>query len=95
MLMPGHSIGSFACLTLGLDMTSPEAMDTYRLRDEQEKYNQQMKSEMASDRQRNWFRTERLEGSCSFHFTDPKLISETCVEVNHSEEDVPVFTGCA
>ena len=46
--------GFFASLTLKLDMTAPEAMDAYQLRDEQEKYYQQMKSEMASDRQRNW-----------------------------------------
>ena len=35
-------------------MTAPQAMDAYQLRDEQEKYYQQMKSEVASDRQRNW-----------------------------------------
>ena len=35
-------------------MTPPEAMDAYQLRDEQEKYYQQMKSQVASDRQRNW-----------------------------------------
>ena len=46
--------GFFASLTLGLDMTPPEAMDAYQLRDEQEKYYQQMKSQVASDRQRNW-----------------------------------------
>ena len=46
--------GFFASLTLRLDMTAPEAMDAYQLRDEQEKYFQQMKSEVASDRQRNW-----------------------------------------
>lgn len=48
------TMGFFASLTLGLDMTAPQAMDAYQLRDEQEKYNQQMKSETASDRQRNW-----------------------------------------
>lgn len=48
------TMGFFASLTLGLDMAAPQAMDAYRLRDEQEKYNQQMKSETASDRQRNW-----------------------------------------
>jgi len=41
-------------MTLKVDMTAPEAMDAYQLRDEQEKYYQQMKSEVASDRQRNW-----------------------------------------
>jgi len=46
--------GFFANLTLALDLTSPAAMDAYQLRDEQEKYYQQMKSEVASDRQRNW-----------------------------------------
>ena len=46
--------GFFASLTLKLDMTAPQAMDAYQLRDEQEKYYQQMKSEVASDRQRNW-----------------------------------------
>lgn len=46
--------GFFASLTLKIDMSAPEAMDAYQLRDEQEKYYQQMKSEIASDRQRNW-----------------------------------------
>ena len=46
--------GFFASMTLRLDMTAPEAMDAYQLRDEQEKYYQQMKSEVAADRQRNW-----------------------------------------
>lgn len=46
--------GFFASMTLKLDMTAPEAMDAYQLRDEQEKYYQQMKSEVASGRQRNW-----------------------------------------
>lgn len=46
--------GFFANLTLALDLTSPAAMDAYQLRDEQEKYYQQMKSEVASNRQRNW-----------------------------------------
>ena len=46
--------GFFASMTLKVDMTAPETMDAYQLRDEQEKYYQQMKSEVASDRQRNW-----------------------------------------
>ncbi len=46
--------GFFANITLSLDLTSPAAIDAYQLRDEQEKYYQQMKSEVASDRQRNW-----------------------------------------
>lgn len=46
--------GFFANITLKLDLTSPQALEAYRLRDEQEKYFQQMKSEVASDRQRNW-----------------------------------------
>ncbi len=46
--------GFFANITLSLDLTSPAAIDAYQLRNEQEKYYQQMKSELASDRQRNW-----------------------------------------
>ena len=46
--------GFFAIMTLKLDMMPTQAMDSYKLRDEQEKYNQLMKSETASDRQRNW-----------------------------------------
>ena len=46
--------GFIALVTLGLDITAPQALGHYELRDEQEKYFQQMKSEMSSDRQRNW-----------------------------------------
>lgn len=48
------TMGFFANMTHKLDMTAPEALANYKLRDEQEKYFQQMKSEMNSDRQRNW-----------------------------------------
>ena len=46
--------GFFAIVTHKLDMTAMETLYTYRLRDEQEKYFQQMKSQMSCDRQRNW-----------------------------------------
>jgi len=46
--------GFIALLTLGLDWTPAEALGHYRLRDEQEKYFEQMKDQMAADRQRNW-----------------------------------------
>jgi hypothetical protein len=46
--------GFFAITTHKLGMTAMEALNTYRLRDEQEKYFQQMKSQMSCDRQRNW-----------------------------------------
>lgn len=48
------TMGFFANMTHKLNMTAPEALASYKLRDEQEKYFQQMKSEMNSDRQRNW-----------------------------------------
>ena len=48
------TMGFFANMTHKLDLTAPEALAAYKLRDEQEKYFQQMKSEMNSDRQRNW-----------------------------------------
>jgi len=48
-----HS-GFFAILTHGLDWNALEAYGNYRLRDEQEKYFQQMKDQMGADRQRNW-----------------------------------------
>lgn len=48
------TFGFFANITLKLDLTPPQALEDYRIRDEQEKYFQQMKSEVASDRQRNW-----------------------------------------
>ena len=47
-------LGLVAIVTLGLDLTAPQALAHYKLRDEQEKYFQQMKTEMCSDRQRNW-----------------------------------------
>ena len=40
-----------------------ETLETYQLRDEQEKYFQQMKDQMSADRQRNWWeegKTSRL-----------------------------------
>jgi hypothetical protein len=46
--------GFFAITTHKLDYTAMEALRVYRLRDEQEKYFSQMKSQMAADRQRNW-----------------------------------------
>jgi transposase len=46
--------GFFSILTHRLDFNAMKAFRTYRLRDEQEKYFQQMKDQMVSDRQRNW-----------------------------------------
>jgi hypothetical protein len=46
--------GFFAIMTHGIDFSAMEAFRTYGLRDEQEKYFQQMKSQMMADRQRNW-----------------------------------------
>jgi hypothetical protein len=46
--------GFFSILTYGVNFNAIETYKNYRLRDEQEKYFQQMKSQMVSDRQRNW-----------------------------------------
>ena len=46
--------GFFAIMTHGVDFGAMEAFRTYSLRDEQEKYFQQMKDQMVADRQRNW-----------------------------------------
>lgn len=46
--------GFFGYITLGLDYTALQALDAYSLRDEQEKYFCQMKTQMGFDRQRNW-----------------------------------------
>jgi hypothetical protein len=46
--------GFFAITTHRLECTAMEVYRIYRLRDEQEKYFQQMKDQMVSDRQRNW-----------------------------------------
>ena len=46
--------GFFAIMTHGVDFSAMETFRTYSLRDEQEKYFQQMKSQMMADRQRNW-----------------------------------------
>jgi len=46
--------GFFAIMTHKLDLSAMETFRTYRLRDEQEKYFQQMKSQMVCDKQRNW-----------------------------------------
>jgi transposase len=46
--------GFFSIMTHRLDFDTMKTFRTYRLRDEQEKYFQQMKDQMVSDRQRNW-----------------------------------------
>ena len=46
--------GFFSMITHGLDFDAMETFHSYCLRDEQEKYFQQMKSQMVTDRQRNW-----------------------------------------
>jgi len=46
--------GFFAIMTHGLDYNAMETYRIYGLRDEQEKFFQQMKSQMVADRQRNW-----------------------------------------
>ena len=46
--------GFFAIMTHGVDFDATAAFRAYRLRDEQEKYFQQMKDQMSADRQRNW-----------------------------------------
>jgi len=46
--------GFFAIMTHGVDFGAMDTFRAYRLRDEQEKYFQQMKDQMVSDRQRNW-----------------------------------------
>ena len=46
--------GFFAIITHAVDFDAMHAYRTYRLRDEQEKYFQQMKDQMVADRQRNW-----------------------------------------
>jgi hypothetical protein len=46
--------GFFSIMTHGLDFDAMKAYGTYRLRDEQEKYFQQMKDQMVADKQRNW-----------------------------------------
>lgn len=46
--------GFFAIMTHGVDFSAMDAYRAYGLRDEQEKYFQQMKNQMVADRQRNW-----------------------------------------
>ena len=46
--------GLFSIMTHGLEFDAMNAYHAYRLRDEQEKYFQQMKDQMVADRQRNW-----------------------------------------
>jgi hypothetical protein len=46
--------GFFSIITHKQDLSAMAAFHTYRLRDEQEKFFQQMKGQMLSDRQRNW-----------------------------------------
>ena len=46
--------GFFSIMTHGVEFSAMETFRTYGLRDEQEKYFQQMKSQMVADRQRNW-----------------------------------------
>ena len=46
--------GFFAIMTHGVDYGAMKTFRIYGLRDEQEKFFQQMKSQMVADRQRNW-----------------------------------------
>ena len=46
--------GFFALISHKLDLTAMETFEHYTLRDEQEKYFQQMKSQMGFDKQQNW-----------------------------------------
>ena len=46
--------GFFSIMTHGLEFDAMNAYRAYRLRDEQEKFFQQMKDQMVADRQRNW-----------------------------------------
>ena len=46
--------GFFSIMTHGLEFNAMDVFRAYRLRDEQEKYFQQMKDQMVADRQRNW-----------------------------------------
>ena len=46
--------GFFAIVTLGLDWDPKTTFMHYKVRDEQEKYFEQMKDQMVADRQRNW-----------------------------------------
>ena len=46
--------GFYAIATLGMDLSAMETWHLYGLRDEQEKYFQQMKTQLGSNRQRNW-----------------------------------------
>jgi hypothetical protein len=48
------SSGFFALMTNVIDYDPLETLNAYKLRDEREKYFQQMKDQMVSDRQRNW-----------------------------------------
>ena len=52
--MQRRASGFYAIATLGMDMTAMQTWELYGLRDEQEKYFQQMKSQLGFDRQRNW-----------------------------------------
>ena len=56
--------GFFAIMTHKLDMDPMTALDNYALRDEQEKYFQQMKSQMNMGRHRTWSE----EGKSGRHF---------------------------
>jgi hypothetical protein len=51
--------GFFSIMTHGLDFSAIDAYRNYGLRDEQEKYFQQMKDQMLADRQRNWSEEEK------------------------------------
>ena len=49
-----NASGFFSIMTHGVDFDAMKAFRSYRLRDEQEKFFQQMKDQTMSDRQRNW-----------------------------------------
>lgn len=51
------AFGFFANMTLGVDYSAEEALSVYHLRDEQEKYFNDMKTRLHADRQHRWTET--------------------------------------
>ena len=65
--------GFFAYVTLGTDKTALESLEAYMLRDEQEKYFQQMKGQMCFGRQQVW--TEESKNGRLFILFVAQIIS--------------------
>lgn len=78
--------GFFAFITNGLEWSAEQVYETYRLRDEQEKYFYSMKTRLRADRQRSWS-DAAVQGRRFIEFVALILLSY----INHAWTTIPAI----